>query len=155
MEYGYSKEELLTMYYHLKRGRIFTLKMHDAVYKGLIRSSFHSPYGEEAVGVAIASAMGKNDWMNLTHRLQTAYLMKYDLVPFIAELFGLKGGLRNGAAFDYHLADYSEDGKHELYRLGTLGGVVPMSTGFAWSRKMKGKNFRTEWLILTDTVNCL
>ena len=138
MEYPYSNEQLLEMYYHLKRGRIFTLKMHDAVYKGLIRSSFHSPYGEEAVGVGIVSAMQKKDWMNLTHRLQTGYLMKYELTPFIAELFGLKGGLKHGAVFDYHLSDYSENGTHELFRLGTLGGVVAMSTGFAWTRKQRG-----------------
>ena len=44
MSATYSNDELLKMYYHLKRGRIFTLKMHECVNNGLIRSSFHTPY---------------------------------------------------------------------------------------------------------------
>ena len=43
MDKIYTKEELLDMYRNLKFGRLFTLKMHEAVYKGLIRSSFHTP----------------------------------------------------------------------------------------------------------------
>lgn len=139
MEYTYSNDELLKMYYHLKRGRIFTLKMHDAVYRGLIRSSFHTPYGEEAIGVAAMSALTEKDWWNGGHRLQTAYIMKYDLKGFIAELFGLEDGLFHGSAFDYHLGDYKDDGVHKVYGLGTLGGTVPMNTGFAWSLKHQGK----------------
>lgn len=140
MEHTYSKEQLLEMYRHLKNGRIFTLKMHEAVYKGLIRSSFHTPYGQEALGVGVVSAMRKTDWLAFTHRLQTALIMRYDLTEFITELFGLRGGLKHGSAFDYHIADYSEDGLRILSILGTLGGSIPFNSGFAWARRLQGSD---------------
>lgn len=140
MEYNYDKETLLEMYRHLKNGRIFTEKMHEAVYKGLIRSSFHTPYGQEAIGVGIVSAMRSDDWLAFTHRLQTALIMRYDMTEFIAELYGLQAGMKHGAAFDYHIADLSEEGLHILFILGTLGGTYPMNTGFAWARKFQGKD---------------
>ncbi len=140
MDKIYTKEELLDMYRNLKFGRLFTLKMHEAVYKGLIRSSFHTPYGQEAIGVGVVSAMRKTDWLAYTHRFQTGMIMRYDPYGFIAELFGLYDGIKNGTAFDYHLADLNETGKHILFILGTLGGTIPMNTGFAWARKMQGKD---------------
>lgn len=140
MEYAYSNETLLEMYRNLKNGRIFTEKMHEAVYKGMIRSSFHTPYGQEAIGVGIVSAMRKTDWLGFTHRLQTGLIMRYDLYGFIAELYGLRDGVKLGSAFDYHIADLSDDGLHILFILGTLGGTYPMNTGFAWARKQQGKD---------------
>lgn len=140
MDKTYPKEELLELYRNLKFGRLFTLKMHEAVYKGLIRSSFHTPYGQEAIGVGVVSAMRKTDWLAYTHRFQTGMIMRYDPYGFIAELFGLHDGIKNGTAFDYHLADLSETGKHILFILGTLGGTIPMNTGFAWARKLQGKD---------------
>ena len=138
MEQQYSNEVLLEMYRNLKRGRIFTLKMHECVYKGLIRSSFHTPYGQEAVGVGVVSAMKKTDWLGFTHRLQCGLIMRYGLKEFIAELFALRDGVRHGSAYDYHLSDYAPDGHRILTILGTLGGTVPLNTGFAWVKKHKG-----------------
>jgi len=140
MEYNYSNEELLKMYYNLKRGRIFTLKMHEAVYGGLIRSSFHSPYGEEHIGVAQMCAITQKDWWNGGHRLQTALIMRYDMKALIAELFGHEEGLFHGSAFDYHLSDYTDDGARKCFGLGTLGGSVAMNTGFAWALKHQKKD---------------
>ena len=136
MNNAYSKKELLEMYYNLKRGRIFTEKMHEAVYQGMIRSSFHSPYGQEAIGVGIVSSMRKTDWLSYTHRLQTALIMRYDISEFISELYGFYSGPRHGSAFDYHLADYRKDGRHILGIPGTLGGAVPLNTGYAYALKM-------------------
>ena len=94
MDKTYSKEDLLELYRNLKFGRLFTLKMHEAVYKGLIRSSFHTPYGQEAIGVGVVSAMRKTDWLAYTHRFQTGMIMRYDPYGFIAELFGLHDGIK-------------------------------------------------------------
>lgn len=140
MEYTYSKDQLLYMYHHLKNGRIFTLKMHEAVFKGLIRSSFHTPYGQEAIGVGIVSAMRKTDWLGFTHRLQTGLIMRYDMTKFITELFGLQDGIKHGSVFDYHLVDLKPDGLHILGGPGTLGGTVPLNTGTAWALKRQGKD---------------
>ncbi len=136
----YSNEELLKMYRNLKRGRIFTLKAHECVNNGLIRSSFHTPYGQEAVGVGIASALKENDWINLKHRLQTAMIMKFSLEEFLGELFGLKSGYVNGSGFDFHLCDYDENGRHVSGGTAVLGGTIPLNVGFAWARKRLGKD---------------
>lgn len=134
----YSKEELLKMYEHLANGRIFTETMHKAVYAGLVRSSFHSPHGQEAIGVGIVSAMNGNDWLAPTHRLQTASIMRFDLYQFVAEIFAKKDGMHKGVAFDFHCSDFSE-GIRMLPPFGTLGGIVPAYTGFAWSLKQQKK----------------
>lgn len=138
--YTYSKNDLLAMYHNLKRGRIFTLKMHECVNKGLIRSSFHTPYGQEAIGVGIISALRDTDWFSGTHRLQTAFIMRWDLVGFIGELFGLDTGTEGGLIFDFHGSDFSDGGMRFPCGLGTLGGVVPQQTGLAWSLKNQKKD---------------
>lgn len=136
--YSYNKEQMLEMYYNLKRSRIFVLKMVDCVNRGLIRSSFHTAYGQEAVATGIIGAMRKTDWLAYTHRLQCALIMRYDLKEFLAEIFGLRDGMKHGSCFDYHLYDLSENGPHIMSILGTLGGMLPMNTGFAWARKYLG-----------------
>lgn len=136
----YSSSNLLTMYHHLKRGRIFTLKMHECVSKGLIRSSFHTPYGQEAIGVGIVSALRDTDWFSGTHRLQTGIIMRWDLPGFLGELFGLDTGTLGGLTFDFHGSDYSEGGMRLPLGLGTLGGVIPQQTGLAWALKNQGKD---------------
>lgn len=139
MSRNYSNEELLRMYDALKKGRLFTLKMHECVTKGLIRSSFHTPYGQEAVGIGTAMAMQDQDWMGFTHRLQLALIQRYGLVEFIGELFALDAGANHGSAFDFHLMDV-DDGPDSLRILpttGSLGQAVPQELGFAWGRKLK------------------
>lgn len=136
----YSVSDLLSMYHHLKRARIFTLKMHECVERGLIRSSFHTPYGQEAVGVGMVSALRDTDWFTPTHRLQTAAIMRMDLSEFIGELFGLTTGKECGVDFDFHMSDYSEGGGHMTFSIGTLGGAVPMQTGFAWALQRQGRD---------------
>lgn len=135
----YSKEELLKMYYHLARGRVFTLKMHEAVIAGHVRSSFHTPYGQEAIAVAVACSADKNDWLVPNHRDQCASIMRVDLYKFIAELFGKEDGLHKGVAFDFHCSDLTE-GVRLAPPLAVLGGVVPNYVGFAWSLKQQKKN---------------
>jgi TPP-dependent pyruvate/acetoin dehydrogenase alpha subunit len=140
MEYDYSKEELLDMYRHLKRARLFTLKMHEAVTKGLIRMSFHSPYGQENIAVGIVSALRKTDWFGYMHRSQSGLIMRYGAYKLIAELFGRKDGIKQGAAFDFHLMDVAEDGLRIAPYPAVLGGSAPMNTGLAFARKMLGKD---------------
>lgn len=134
----YSKEELLKMHFHLVRGRVFTLKMHEAVKQGYIRSSFHTPYGEEALGVGITSALRDTDWISGSHRYQVGCLMRMDNYKMICELFGKKDGYKMGSAFDYHWSDFEK--ARYLMPVATLGSKQPMYTGFAWQLKRQGKD---------------
>lgn len=134
----YSKQELLDMYYHLAKGRIFTEKMHQAVNDGLIRTSYHTAYGEEAYQVAAVSALRDDDWVVMSHRSQIAALMRLDLYGYTAEVFGKKDGLHRGCGFDLHISDMTGPG-HVGVRMSTLGSNVPMYVGFSWALKQKGK----------------
>lgn len=135
----YSKSELLDMYYHLLSGRIFTLKMHQAVNDGLIRISYHSAYGEEATSVAVVSALRKTDWIVQSHRVQPASLMRLDPYRFVCELFAKKDGQNLGTGYDFHLCDMKGPGRLAV-PMATLGSVVPMYVGFAWALKHQKKD---------------
>ena len=132
----YSQECLKQMYCDLVRGRIFTLKMHDAVKLGRIRSSFHTPYGQEAGGIALLSAMRKTDWLAASHRMQSAAIMRFDIYKYMCELYAKADGYKMGTIFDYHGCDYGEG--RMLIPTGILGSIAGTYTGFAWARKKKG-----------------
>ena len=133
----YSKEDLRGMYYHLVKGRIFTEKMHEAVNNGDIRTSYHTALGQEAMCIAIGSALRDTDWIVPSHRLQPLMLMRIDLYKYIAELFGKRDGINKGADFDYHANDMEH---HVAMPIATLGCVYPMYTGMGWSLKRRGKD---------------
>lgn len=135
----YSKQDLLDMYYHLVRGRIFTEKMHQAVNDGFIRTSYHTALGEEAYQVAAVSALRKDDWVVMSHRSQIAAIMRLPLYPYIAEIFGKKDGMHRGCGFDLHISDMTGPG-HVGVRMSTLGSNVPMYVGFSWALKKQGKD---------------
>lgn len=137
---NYSNAELIEMYDKLKTARIFAVMMEKAVFGGLIRSSFHTPLGQEATGVGIVTAAKKTDWLGYTHRGQIALYERYGLQPLITELFGFRDGIGKGTTFDFHCADYSEDGVRVISMPGTLGSAPPQHVGFAWARKFLGKN---------------
>jgi TPP-dependent pyruvate/acetoin dehydrogenase alpha subunit len=132
----YLPEDLRQMYCDLVRGRVFTLKMHDAVGSGKIRSSFHTPYGQEAGSVALLSAMRKTDWLAPSHRMQAATIMRFDMYQYICELISRRDGYKKGTVFDYHGCDFKEG--RILIPSGILGSIASTYTGFAWSRKAQG-----------------
>lgn len=133
----YSKEELLNMYYHLVRARIWTLSMHDCVHAGIIRGSFHTPYGQEATGVGIGAAMGKDDWVIPTHRTQPMGLMKADLYQYTCEVFSNRDGMQKGTAYDVFITDLEKE--HTLPYSGTLGGAIAHSAGVALALKLQNR----------------
>ncbi len=133
----YSNEELLKMYRYLAQARIFTLKMHESVNAGYIRSSFHTPYRQEAVSVGTVCSAGENDWIVPTHRGQIICTMRMDMYRFIAEVFGKADGVCSGISFDFHASDYRE-GVRIPSPMAVLGGLVATYAGFAWSLKRHG-----------------
>ena len=136
---NYSDLELIRMYDKLKTARIYCRMMEKAVYSGLIRSSFHTPLGQEATCVGIVTAAKDSDWLGYTHRGQIILYERFGIQPLITELFGFRGGIGKGTTFDFHCNDFSEDGVRVLGMPGTLGSAVPLHVGFAWGRKLLGK----------------
>lgn len=133
---SYSTHELCEMYHQLAMGRIFTLKMHEAVKTGKIRSSFHTPYGQEAIDVGVINAMRKTDWFAPSHRDQIASIMRLDPYQYICEIFGKADGVQKGINFDFHANDFGNG--RILPPDGLLGSICPTYTGFAWARRKAG-----------------
>ena len=139
MEYNYSKEDLLYMYDNLVYSREFSLRMVQAVNDGLLRTSYHTCFGEEALYVAVGSALRPTDWVVQGHRTQPLDLMRLDHYKFIAELLGRRDGPNRGAGFDFHLCDMTGPGRIGL-SIGTLGSCVPQYVGFAYGLKVQHKD---------------
>lgn len=135
----YPKQDLLDMYYHLVRGRVFNEKMHQSVNDGYIRTSYHTGYGEEGYQVAATSALRSDDWVVMSHRSQASAIMRLPMYPYVAEIFGKKDGMHRGCGFDLHISDMTGPG-YVGVRMSTLGSNVPMYVGFSWALKKKGKN---------------
>jgi TPP-dependent pyruvate/acetoin dehydrogenase alpha subunit len=132
----YSKDELLSMYRDLVRGRELILALQQSVMKGNIGTSFHTQLGQEAMDVGALYAMRDTDYYKPTMRSQTAAAMKYGYYPFIAELFCKKDGINKGVCFDYHMNNIE---KRMIISVATLGSDYPISAGIAWALKQKGK----------------
>lgn len=150
----YPKEELIRMYDKLKEARIFSEQMEKAVYAGLIRSSFHTPVGQEATGVGIVTAAKDTDWLGYTHRGQVILYDRYGMQPLITELFALRDGAGKGSTYDFHLGDYDPDGHRVLSMPGSLGSGVPQQTGFAFARKYMGYEGEVVIEPLGDGATC-
>lgn len=131
----YSKDELLKMYYNLAKSRTFILAMHDCVHAGLIRGSYHTQYGQEATGVGIATAMGKDDWVIPTHRGQSLVLTKFDLYEVACEMLSKRDGMAKGTAFDVFITDLEKE--HTLPLSGTLSGSIAHGAGAALAMKLQ------------------
>lgn len=132
----YSKEELLDLYARMARARTFALQMKDAVTAGYCRIAFHTPYGQEAVGVGIGAAMSDKEWYLATHRSQNTLMSRLDHYKFICELFCRRDGVRKGVSFDAHISDFD---KKILVQDALIGSNGPIYTGFAWALKQQGK----------------
>ena len=133
----YNKEEMLDLYERMAKGRSFALQMKEAVNKGYCRIAFHTPWGEEAVGVGIAAAMTDKEWYAGTHRSQNTYMQIFDHFEFISEIFCRKTGVRKGVTFDAHINDMK---KKVLTQVALIGAQGPIYTGFAWALKHSGKD---------------
>ncbi len=131
----YSKEELLKMHEHMVEARIFAQKIEEYTFAGDIRTVFHTPLGQEAIGVGMMSAMADKDWFVPTHRSQAATMMRFPKYPYIAEFFCRRDGVQKGTTFDYHLSDH--DCRIPL-PVALLGADFPIYTGFAWALKHQG-----------------
>lgn len=133
----YSKEALIQMYHELIKGRLFVERLHTAVVEGMIRTSLHSSHGQEAVDVGIMCAMKKTDWIVPNHRSQAAFIVRMDPYKFFCEICGKVDGPFKGVAYDYHVADLSDE-MRIVPNSAVLGGQAPTAAGFAFARKFMG-----------------
>ena len=125
------------MYRNMLRIRRFeeeALRQYDI---GRIRGTLHPCIGQEAVAVGVSILLTPQDLTVSTHRGHGHLLARgQNMGPLMAELFGKAHGLCGGRGGTQHLSnpDLGHIGSN-----GITGGGIPVATGLAMAKKMRGE----------------
>jgi len=131
------KEKLIQFYREMLRIRKVEEKIAELYPEEEIRCPVHFCIGQEAVPVAVAATLEKDDYVLSNHRSHGHYLAKGgDLKGMMAELYGKVTGCTRGKGGSMHLLDAS---------VGFLGAApivtstIPIAVGTAMAAKMRGE----------------
>ena len=101
--------------------------------EGRLFGTVHTCIGQEWVGVALAEALTKRDFVFSNHRGHGHYLARTgDVEGLVAELMGRATGVCGGLGGSQHLC---RDG---FFTNGVQGGIVPAAAGLAMARQLAG-----------------
>lgn len=100
---------------------------------GKLSGTVHTCIGQEWVGVAVADALKKGDFVFSNHRCHGHYLAwSGDIEGLIAEIMGRSTGVCGGKGGSQH---FCRDG---FFSNGIQGGIVPVAAGLAMARRLVG-----------------
>lgn len=100
---------------------------------GKVSGTVHTCIGQEWVGVAVADALKKGDFVFSNHRCHGHYLAwTGDIEGLIAEIMGRSSGVCGGKGGSQHLC------KDGFFSNGIQGGIVPVAAGLAMARRLDG-----------------
>lgn len=103
----------------------------DLFSKGKIFGTTHTCIGQEFSAIAIAAALESSDVLFSNHRCHGHYLaMSDDVEGLIAEVMGKETGVCGGVGGSQHLCN------GQFFTNGIQGGIVPLATGVAFSKKI-------------------
>lgn len=137
-EYGLKKEDLLKLYYEMKKIRDFENSIIDVYSRGQMPGLAHLYIGEEAIAAGVCDNLLKDDYVTSTHRGHGHVIAKgLDLKRMMAEVCGKATGYCRGKGGTMHIADFS---KGILGANGIVGAGIPIATGAGYSIKVKGTN---------------
>jgi len=130
----FSREDLLTLYRNMVRGRRFDESLVELFAKGNVAGMWHSGIGQEAVGAGAATFLRQDDWLAITHRGITAGLAKgLDPEKWLAESLGRAGGTGGGKSRK------CADRHHGILPSGgTIGSCFPIAAGAGVAVKRLG-----------------
>jgi pyruvate dehydrogenase E1 component alpha subunit len=119
--------ELLEMYRDMVRIREFEEACPKLYSQGKMGGFLHLYSGQEAVGVGVAHAMHKDDYMICAYREHGLALAKgIPPGPVMAELFGKATGVSKGKGGSMHMYDAE---LRFMGGYGIVGGHLPLSVG--------------------------
>lgn len=131
-------QELLAMYRDMVRIREFEESCPSLYSQGKMGGFLHLYSGQEAVGVGVAHAMRKDDYMIAAYREHGLILAKgTDPGPVMAELFGKKTGVSRGKGGSMHMFDPSV---RFMGGYGIVGGHIPLAVGMGYAIQYQEKN---------------
>ncbi|MGQ9649932.1 MAG: dehydrogenase E1 component subunit alpha/beta [Phycisphaerae bacterium] len=100
---------------------------------GKVSGTLHTCIGQEWVGIAVADALKKGDFVFSNHRCHGHYLAwTGDIEGLIAEIMGRSTGICGGKGGSQHLC------KDGFFSNGIQGGIVPVAAGLAMARRLDG-----------------
>jgi TPP-dependent pyruvate/acetoin dehydrogenase alpha subunit len=103
-----------------------------------IKSPVHLSIGQEAVAVAVCSALGPEDVIFCSYRSHAAYLAKGgDLNAMVAELYGKVTGCCKGKGGSMHLVDRSHG---VMGASAVVGTTIANAVGYAYAVKLQRKS---------------
>jgi acetoin:2,6-dichlorophenolindophenol oxidoreductase subunit alpha len=118
--------------------RFFETKVEEKFLAGEIPGFVHLYIGEEAIAAGVMAHLGKDDYIQSTHRGHGHTIAKgADLKRMMAEIFGKRSGCCKGKGGSMHIADFSVG---MLGANGVVGGGYTLATGAALATKMQGKD---------------
>lgn len=103
--------------------------------QGKLNGTVHTCVGQELVPVLLSAFIREEDTFFSNHRGHGHYIAKTDDVKgLLAEVMGRTTGCSGGFGGSQHL--YKEK---SFYSNGIQGGMAPIAAGYAFSRKISGK----------------
>ncbi len=111
--------------------RRFEAKLVELFSEGELFGTIHTCIGEEWIAVAAANSTKKNDTFFSNHRGHGHFIAKTgNMMGLFSEIMGKSNGVCKGIGGSQHL--YSPG----FFSNGIQGGMVPISTGYAFAEKM-------------------
>jgi len=126
-----SRQQLLAIYRDMVRIRQFEESCPKLYSQGKMGGFLHLYSGQEAVGVGVAHAMHKDDYMIAGYREHGLILAKgTDPKYVMAELYGKKTGVSRGKGGSMHMFDAD---LRFMGGYGIVGGHLPLAVGIGYS----------------------
>ena len=128
--------QLIAFYRQMERLREFDERTGRLAEEGRVPGAVHLYVGEEAVGVGVCGALGRDDYITSTHRGHGHLLAKGgDMNRLMAEIYGRASGSNRGRGGTMHVADKS---CNVLGANGIVAAGVPVATGAAFACQYRG-----------------
>ena len=110
--------------------RLFEDRLLQLFEEGRLTGTTHTCVGQEAISLAAAESLTRDDLVFASHRNHGHYLARYDDPEgLLAELLGKEGGVCGGRGGSQNIC---RDGFHSA---GIQGGYMPVVTGMAMAEK--------------------
>jgi 2-oxoisovalerate dehydrogenase E1 component len=115
--------------------RLFEQRLLHLFGEGRLFGTVHTCIGQEWSGVALSESLEPGDVVFSNHRCHGHYLARTgNYVGLFAEIMGRETGICRGRGGSQHICDAN------VFSNGIQGGIVPVSAGIAYSKKLQGKN---------------
>jgi len=136
-ESGIPRDQLLSMYYHLRLTRALEERLGILYRQGKILGGVYLSTGQEAVSVGAAATLGPGDVIVPSHRDLGAHLVRgIEPREVLAQYLGRVGGLSRGRDGNVHFGDVA---RGDIAFLSPMADGIPVAAGVALGLKRHGK----------------